>query len=107
MSMEDILEALKRVGTSGDNPFKKPKSLGNLVSDSSDISKEGVDQMLLDSQIHTGYTCYICNNTAPYQVLPKEEQYNTAELQNGLFVCKHHLDMKVVDPSRYGIRELK
>lgn len=107
MDMESILEALKRVGTPGDNPFKKPKSLGSLVSDSYDIPKEGVDQMLLDSQIDTGYRCYICNNTAPYQVLPKEDIYNTAELQNGLFVCKHHLDMKVVDPSRYGIRELK
>ncbi len=105
--MEDILEGLRRIGTSGDNPFKKPKALGNLVSDSYDIPREGVDQMLLDSQISTGTNCYICGNTAPYQVLPKEDIHNTAELQNGLYVCKHHLDMKVVDPNRYGIREIK
>jgi len=107
MSMEDILEALKRVGTSGDNPFKKSKSLGNLVSDSSDISKEGVDQMLLDSQIDTGYRCFVCNNTAQYKVVAKEDIDNTSQVQNGLYICHHHLGMKVVDPSRYGIRELK
>ncbi len=107
MNMEDILEGLRRIGTSGDNPFKKPKALGNLVSDSYDTYKEGVDQMLLDSQISTGTNCYICGNTAKYQVIAKDDSANTAEVQNGLYVCKHHLDMKVVDPSRYGIREIK
>jgi bifunctional N-acetylglucosamine-1-phosphate-uridyltransferase/glucosamine-1-phosphate-acetyltransferase GlmU-like protein len=106
MDMESILEGLKRIGTSSDSPFAKVKALGNLVS-STHSDKQSVDAMLLDSQIPTGYNCFVCNNTAQYQVLAKEAIDNTAQIQDGLYVCHHHLLMKAVNPNRYGIRELK
>ena len=51
--------------------------------------------------------CYVCGNTAQYQILAKKPQYTTAQIQNGLYTCKHCLQIAPIDPQHYGIKELK
>ena len=66
-----------------------------------------VEQLLRDSQVPSTHTCYTCHNTAEYQVLAKSPTDNTAEIQNGLYICGHCATHSSIDKTRYGLRPLR
>ena len=52
--------------------------------------------------------CFSCTADSPqYRILPKDNQYNTAELQKGLYVCYHCIQQGILDPKKYGLREMQ
>lgn len=92
-----------------DNNFAStPPNLGGISPYSGGgMAITEVDQMLKSSQMPSTHICYICHSPAQYRVLPKSKQYDTAELQNGLYVCGHCINHASIDKERYGLRPLK
>lgn len=86
------------------NPFNSNKyDLG--VGDAYGFDMQTATENLL-YQPANKLPCYVCGNTADYQIIAKHAQFNTAQVQNGLFICKHDIQRSPVDPKQYGIREL-
>jgi hypothetical protein len=87
------------------NPFDSRKyDLG--VGDAYGFDMQGATENLL-YQPANSQSCYVCNNTADYRIIAKQPEYNTAQIQNGLYICKHDLQLAPINPKQYGIRELK
>lgn len=88
-----------------DNPFNSKKyDLG--VGDAYGVDMQSATENLL-YQPANKLPCYVCGNTAQYQILAKAPEFNTAQIQNGLFICKHDLQHSPINSKQYGIRELK
>lgn len=72
------------------------------------LDRAEVSNQLLYSANEIPTQCYACTAPNPaYQILPLKPAYDTAQLQNGLYVCNHCMRQGIVDKSRYGLRELK
>ena len=51
--------------------------------------------------------CYVCSYNIPqYKVVAKKAKHNTAELQNGLYICGHCISLNPIDKDIYGLKEL-
>ena len=88
-----------------DNPFTNTRP--DLGSDNLyGYSSQDVTDNLLHSQHSTGYTCYVCTNPAHYKYVAKHKKYESATIQNGLYVCKHCISLAPISPKHYGIKEL-
>lgn len=71
------------------------------------LDKADIDNALVYSANEIPTQCYACTAPNPvYQVIAKDTRHNTAQIQNGLYICKHCLDSKVLDQSLYGVRSL-
>ena len=88
------------------NPFSiNQYSLGEDTELGSD--KETIDNSLLYSAMEIPTQCYCCTSPTPmYQVIAKKPQHNTAQVQNGLYICNHCMQQGILDPGLYGVREL-
>lgn len=87
------------------NPFNSNEyDLG--VGEAYGFDMQGATENLL-YQPANRQPCYVCGNTADYQIVAKKPEYTSAQIQNGLYVCKHDLPNTPTDPKYYGIRELK
>lgn len=87
------------------NPFSSNKvDLG--LNDGYGFDMQGATENLLYQPVNR-QPCYVCGNTAQYQILAKTPEFNTAQVQNGLYICNHDLSLAPVNPKNYGIRELK
>lgn len=65
-----------------------------------------------DTLLRTAYTstpkCCVCSApTVTHRVLAKHPQYNTAEIDGGIYICKHCLTNQAIDPNMYGVRPIK
>jgi hypothetical protein len=87
------------------NPFNSNRSdLG--VGDSYGYDRDAATEQLLYQPVNK-QACYVCGNNAKYRILAKQPEYNTAQIQNGLYICEHDLRIAPIDPIIYGIRELQ
>lgn len=87
------------------NPFNSNNyDLG--VGDSYGYDRDSATEQLL-YQPANRTPCYVCGNTAKYRILAKQPEYNTAQIQSGLFICEHDLRIAPIDPKIYGIRDLQ
>jgi hypothetical protein len=87
------------------DPFSSNKAdLG--TGDAYGYDMQGATENLL-YQSANRQPCYVCGNTAQYQILAKKSEFNTAQVQNGLYICNHDLSLAPINPKNYGIRELK
>ena len=86
------------------NPFSISQyNLGSEVDIG--VDSETVSNSLTDMGYSQAHTCYVCTAPAPaYRVLAKEPAHETAQIQNGLYICKHCLSQGILDPSIYGVR---
>ena len=89
------------------NPFTiNQYDLGGDTEVGSD--KETIDNSLLYSATDLPTQCYCCTAPNPkLQVVAKKPIHNTAQVQNGLYICKHCLGQGILDPELYGVRELE
>lgn len=92
--------------TANNSPFNREYDLG--VGEQYGVDRHAVS----DSILHTALThtpkCYVCSVTYPqYQVVPKEDKYITAQLQNGMYICFHCARQGVLDANKYGLRDLQ
>ena len=56
---------------------------------------------------YSTHKCIYCGNTAIFEIIPKHENLNTAELQNEGFICEHCAKQNYLDSDKYGLRALK
>lgn len=89
------------------NPFNSNNyDLG--VSDAYGISKDAVSESFIHSSTTHTPSCYVCTTSYPqYKVMAKNDSDNTAQVQNGLYICRHCVSTGVLDPKRYGLREMQ
>ena len=64
-----------------------------------------------ESILRTAYTntiqCYVCTSPNPkYRIKAKHRRDNTAQIQNGQYICGHCLTTGTLDSKRYGLAEL-
>lgn len=68
---------------------------------------QATENILRSAYTHTP-KCFSCTADYPqYKVIPKDDSYNTAELQKGLYICYHCTRTGVLDPKKYGLREMQ
>jgi hypothetical protein len=91
---------------SNNNPFSTNQyDLGAHTDIGSD--KAEIDNSLLYSAMDIPTQCYVCTSPSPkYQIVAKNPAYNTAQIQNGLYICNHCLGQNILDNSLYGVREI-
>lgn len=87
------------------NPFSS--SNHDLGIDEYGYSMDGVTEEFL----HMAYTnipkCYVCMYNPPkYRVEAKNSNDTTAELQKGLYVCGHCIQLKPLDSKRYALTDI-
>lgn len=71
------------------------------------LDKAEIDNSLLYSANDIPTQCYVCTSPTPqYGIIAKNSKHNTAQIQNGLYICKHCLSQGILDASLYGVREL-
>ena len=72
------------------------------------LDKASVDNSLLYSANELPTQCYACTAPNPsYQVLAIKPIHETAQIQNGLYICTHCLGQNILDRTIYGIRDLR
>jgi hypothetical protein len=76
-----------------------PYSGGGMLS-------QDVEGFLKHSSNISHTPCYVCKMQGQYKIIPKQDCYNTAELQRGLYICGNCLPSSPIDKSKYGIRPL-
>lgn len=88
------------------NPFSNRKQdLG--IADLTGYDKVGIDSMLEQSAYTNDPKCCVCSSTnIEYQVVAKSSKFMTAELQNGVYICKHCLAQEPLDKNIYGVKPL-
>jgi hypothetical protein len=88
------------------NPFHSNNyDLG--VGNAYGFDKDSATENLLRTAYTNTTKCYVCNyNTPQYQVLAKKDKHITAEIQNGLYLCGHCIQLQPVDPKIYSIKPL-
>lgn len=82
-------------------------SRADLGTSDTGYSREVVTDMLKSSQFGPTHACFICKQPATHRILAKEAIYITAEIQDGLYICTHHLQPHIIDPIKYALRALK
>lgn len=87
------------------NPFNS-NSYDLGVGDLYGFDIHGATENLLRTAYEHTAKCYVCGNTPHLQVLAKKAKYNNAELQNGLYICNHCIQLKPLDTKKYGITAL-
>ena len=71
------------------------------------LTRGQVDDMLKHSHSSTDTRCVICGNTAQYKLVPKDDRYNTAQIEDKGYVCGNCLSTNPnIDRNQYGIRDL-
>lgn len=71
------------------------------------LDRNGVSETLLRTAYDNSTKCYVCKYGQPkYQVLAKKDKYITAEIQNGLYLCKHCISLHPVNSRQYIIKDL-
>lgn len=72
------------------------------------LDRQEVSNELLYSASEIPTQCYACTAPNPgYKVMAIKSMHETAELQNGLYICSHCLQQNILDRTIYGIREVK
>lgn len=72
------------------------------------LTKSQVDNSFLNSVYPTDIQCFLCGNTASYKLIAKEDQYNTAQIQDRGYVCGNCLNRNPnITREHYDIREIK
>lgn len=89
---------------------KNPFSLGKYDLEANrgvGSSKEDIDNSLLYSAMDLPIQCYSCTAPNPkYQVVAKQTVHETAQIQNGLYLCNHCMSRGILDSNLYGLRTL-
>jgi hypothetical protein len=90
---------------SANNPFNTSNyDLG--VGDVYGYDKDSATENILRDTYSTSIACYVCGNKPQYRLIAKQPEYNTAQVQNGVYVCKHCITSTPISPKQYGIKEL-
>jgi hypothetical protein len=72
------------------------------------LDTHGATEELLRTAYSNPTTCYVCHhNTPQYRVIAKKDKYITAEIQNGLYVCGHCIQLQPLDKKMYGIKSIE
>lgn len=88
------------------NPFNSNNyDLG--IGDAYGYDRDSATENILRSAHSNHPKCYVCNNPAYYKYVAKHKKYETATIQNGLYVCKHCISLAPISPKHYGIKELQ
>jgi hypothetical protein len=53
------------------------------------------------------HMCLICSNTASHKLIAKHKHLNTAQIEDKGYVCEYCLQQKYIDPTQYGIRDIR
>jgi hypothetical protein len=90
------------------NPFStNGYDLG--IGDTYGHNIDTVNDNILRTAYSQEHTCCICkyeHNTPVVRVVAKYPQYNTAEVQNGLYLCNHCISLQAFTPAHYALQRL-
>jgi len=88
------------------NPFNREYDLG--IDKNIGLDRDGVNDSILDMAYTHSPACYVCTVSSPqYQVLAKDDKHNTAQIQNGLYICFHCTRQGILDAEKYALRDLQ
>jgi hypothetical protein len=105
LSLHFITETRGDIPMSNTNPFTQTTyDLG--VGDEYGYDLAGVNDIIIRTAYETGLKCCVCTNTPAYRVVPKKAKHNTAEMQNGVYICQHCVSTKAIDTRLYALKSL-
>lgn len=88
------------------NPFTQSRC--DLGTDSTvGVSRQDIDTTFSNATNSEDYPCIYCTNKAAFRIIPKQENFNTAEIQDRGFICEHCAKQGYLSKENYGLRPFK
>lgn len=75
------------------------------TSSTNQVGKTDID-LSFRQPYKEGSPCIFCTNTAHFRIIPKEDKFNTAEVQDKGYICNHCATKGFLDKEHYGLRPI-